>query len=126
MWCCTKTFTIVILRAHRPHDSNTISCFAYCRDDGFVIFRYSGIMDRNKKWDIIKPLWFNAFKKGVEEYFIYKALYDNKLTTVENKIMEKLKYIFDITYGTKLDKNKTIEQNDKPCLCRYHNKERRS
>ena len=42
------------------------------------------------------------------------------------KIMEKLKYIFDITYGTKLDKNKTIEQNDKPCLCRYHNTERRS
>ena len=61
-----------------------------------------------------------------KEYFIYKALYDNKLTTVENKIMEKLKYIFDITYGTKLDKNKTIEQNDKPCLCRYHNTERRS
>ena len=66
LWCCTKTFTIVILRAHRPHDSNTLSCFAYCRDDGFVIFRYSGIMDRNKKWDIIKPLWFNAFKKGVK------------------------------------------------------------
>ena len=43
-------------------------------------------MDRNKKWDIIKPLWFNAFKKGVKkEYFIYKALYDNKLTTVENE-----------------------------------------
>lgn len=85
LWCCTKTFTIVILRAHRPHDSNTISCFAYCRDDGFVIFRNSGIMDRNKKWDIIKPLWFNAFKKGVKEYFIYKELYDNKLTTVENE-----------------------------------------
>ena len=42
-------------------------------------------MDRNKKWDIIKPLWFNAFKKEVEEYFIYKALYDNKLTTVEDE-----------------------------------------
>lgn len=35
--------------------------------------------------------------------------------------MEKLKYIFDITYGTKLDKNKTIERNDKSYLCRYHN-----
>lgn len=30
--------------------------------------------------------------------------------------MEKLKYIFDITYGTKLDKNKTIERNDKPII----------
>ena len=40
--------------------------------------------------------------------------------------MEKLKYIFGITYGTKLDKNKTIGRNDKPCLCRYHNAERRS
>lgn len=30
--------------------------------------------------------------------------------------MEKLKKIFDISYGTKLDKNKTVERNDKPII----------
>ena len=114
---------IVVFRAHRPHDSNVKSWFGYCRDDGFVVSRNSGRIDRNKKWDEIKSKWVNAFrnrdeienfsilksvmyddewcaeaylqpnydeiqeedfKKAVEEYFIYKALYENKLTNSED------------------------------------------
>ncbi len=114
---------IVIFRAHRPHDCNVKSWFAYCRDDGFIVSRNSGRIDRNKKWEEIKTKWVNAFRdfseipgfsikrsikyndewcseaylqpnydeitesdfqKAVEEYFVYKALYDTKLTNSED------------------------------------------
>lgn len=113
---------IVIFRAHRPHDENVKSWFAYCRDDGFVVSRNSGRIDRNKKWDEIKVKWVTAFKNGdeitdfsikkavkfddewcaeaylqpnydeisenefkkaVEEYYVFKALYESKLTNEE-------------------------------------------
>lgn len=108
----------MIFRAHRPHDSRVKSWFAYCRDDGFVVSRNSGRIDRNKKWNEIEEKWVQSFKnreeidgfsilkavnydeewcaeaylqpnydniteeefkKAVEEYYIYKALYDTKI-----------------------------------------------
>ena len=109
---------VVILKAHKPHESNVKSWFAYCRDDGFVVSRNSGRIDRNKQWGNIEEFWINSyknreeipgfsvlkavsykdewcaeaylqpdyskiteneFKKAVEEYYIYKSLYDFKL-----------------------------------------------
>ena len=113
---------IVIFEAHRPHDSSVKSWFGYCRDDGFVVSRNTGRVDRNKRWSEIEEKWVNAFKnreeidgfsvlkavsaedewcaeaylqpdystitekefkKAVEEYFVYKSLYDAKLAEEE-------------------------------------------
>lgn len=110
---------ITIFKAHKHHNSEVKSWFAYCRDDGFIVSRNSGRIDRNKKWNDIKTKWVNAyrnqeiidkfsvkkavkyddewcaeaylqpnyneisehdFQKAVEEYFVYKALYENKLS----------------------------------------------
>lgn len=119
---------IVVFRAHRPHDENVKSWFAYCRDDGFIVSRNAGRIDRNKRWEVIKEKWINAyrnqeeiqmfsvrksvtasqewcaeaylepdytqitkdsFKKAVEEYFVYKSLYDSKLESLGDVINEE-------------------------------------
>lgn len=115
---------VVIFRAHRKHDKNVKSWFAYCRDDGFIVSRNSGRIDRYKKWPDIKDKWIKAFKnreeipsfsinvsvqadnewcaeaylqpnyddikeedfkKAVEEYYVYKALYESKLSSEETE-----------------------------------------
>lgn len=118
---------VVLFQAHRPHDIAKKSWFAYCRNDGFIVSRNSGRIDRNKKWDDIKQMWIKAFLNrekiekfsvlkavqysdewcaeaylqpnydeikeedfydAVEEYFIFKKLYDNKLSVSEDEYSE--------------------------------------
>lgn len=115
---------VVIFRAHRKHDKNVKSWFAYYRDDGFIVSRNSGRIDRYKRWSDIKDKWVKAFKnredipsfsinvsveansewcaeaylqpnydeikeeefkKAVEEYYVYKALYESKLNSEETE-----------------------------------------
>ena len=67
---------IVIFEAHRPHDSKIKSWFGYCRDDGFIVSRNSGRIDRNKKWEEKKSLWVNSFRnrETIKDFSILRAV----------------------------------------------------
>ena len=67
---------IVIFKAHKKHDSNYKSWFAYCRDDGFIVSRNTGRIDRNKRWEDIKKYWINAFRnrEEIKNFSILKTI----------------------------------------------------
>lgn len=55
------TCTLVIT-AHKPHPTGKKTWFGYWRDDGFVLVKNRGRVDKNHTWQNIKSQWVNAFR----------------------------------------------------------------
>ena len=55
------TCTLVIT-AHKPHPQGKKTWFGYCRDDGYILLRHKGRVDKNHAWENKKSQWVSAFR----------------------------------------------------------------
>ncbi|ASZ09054.1 SAM-dependent methyltransferase [Mesoplasma chauliocola] len=58
---------IGIFKANSPHPKGFKSWFANCKDDGFVLSRGIGRIDKNQKWKEISKMWINSWLNREEE-----------------------------------------------------------
>ncbi|MFC1977181.1 class I SAM-dependent DNA methyltransferase [Chloroflexota bacterium] len=52
----------MVITAHKPHPIGKKTWFGYWRNDGFVLARHRGRIDKNHTWRDIKSQWVNAFR----------------------------------------------------------------
>lgn len=52
----------VVITAHKPHPIGKKTWFGYWRDDGFVITKNRGRIDKNLTWESTKRQWVSAYR----------------------------------------------------------------
>lgn len=53
---------IMVITAHKPHPKGKKAWFGYWRDDGFILVKSRGRVDKNHTWESIKSQWVNAYR----------------------------------------------------------------
>ncbi|EBM4125303.1 hypothetical protein DZC11_25365, partial [Salmonella enterica] len=54
--------SILVFRAHTPHQQGKKTFFGYFKNDGFVKIKNQGRIDLNQDWSNIKSNWLNIYK----------------------------------------------------------------
>lgn len=54
--------TILVFKAHNPHQKQYKTFFGYFKDDGFIKQKHKGRIDSKHQWAKIKDTWLNAYK----------------------------------------------------------------
>jgi type I restriction-modification system DNA methylase subunit len=52
----------MVVTAHKPHPIGKKTWFGYWRDDGFVLVKNKGRVDKNLTWESTKSRWVNALR----------------------------------------------------------------
>lgn len=52
----------MVITAHKPHPEGKKTWFGYWRDDGFILVRHSGRVDKEHTWEKTKSRWVNAYR----------------------------------------------------------------
>ena len=52
----------MVITAHKPHPEGKKTWFGYWRDDGFVMVKHRGRVDKNYTWENTKSQWVNAYR----------------------------------------------------------------
>lgn len=53
---------IIVVTAHTPHPPDKKVWFGYWKDDGFVLVKHKGRIDKYNRWEKIKKEWVSAYR----------------------------------------------------------------
>lgn len=71
--------SIVVFKAHNPHQKDFETYFGFWKDDGFIKVKHLGRVDYHNKWKEIKSKWIYNYKNGkeIKEHSIKKCVDEN-------------------------------------------------